>query len=227
MKNNNIRKIIDNLLLLEDLLFHKEKQCKRCIKEKFLFIEKLLENVIESDSNKDLWYYPVIFPILDKIREVQKKYPKLTQKDLQSLRKTRKKIMNQCFKVVEKDKEKLKKKVNHKCKADLLPILDVEFNIREAVKNMLLLEDHLLDKRRRCMDCCKKNMLLLEEFLEEGITLDKKGKYVKELEKNSKIVRNLQKKLLEGRKNYFDIAMEIRKMRRKMFDRAFEFVKKC
>ena len=223
-----IRKIIDNLLLLEDLLFHKDKQCPTCIKEKFMFIEKLMENVIEAE-NKDLFFYPIVFPMIDKLRAFQKKYPKLTTKDLQNMRKMRKKLMNTCFKLQDKDKntEKLKKKVNHKCRNDLLPILDVKFNIREAVKNMLLIEDHLLDKRRRCMDCCKKHMLLIESFLEEGISLDKKGKYVKKLEKDIKIIRELQKKLLEGRKNYFDIAIQIRKLRKKYFKDSFDYVKHC
>ena len=221
-----IRKIIDNLLLLEDFLFHKDKQCSKCIKEKFLLIEKFMENVIQSEK-KDIFYYPLVFPMIDKLRDLQKKFPKLTTKDLQSLRKMRKKLMNKCFKIEDKSKDKLKKKINHKCKADLLPILDVKFNIREAVKNMLLIEDHLLDKRRRCMDCCKKHLLLIESFLDEGISLDKNGKYVKKIEKDLKIIRNLQKKLLEGRKNYFDIAMEIRKLRKKYFKESFDYVKKC
>ena len=221
-----IRKIIDNLLLLEDLLFHKDKHCPKCIKEKFLFIEKLMENVIEAED-KNLFFYPIVFPMIDKLRDLQKKFPKLTTKDLQNLRKMRKKLMNSCFKIQDKDKDKLKKKINHKCRNDLLPILDVKFNIREAVKNMLLIEDHLLDKRRRCMDCCKKHMLLIESFLEEGISLDKKGKYVKKLEKDIKIIRELQKKLLEGRKNYFDIAIKIRKLRKKYFKESFEYVKHC
>lgn len=227
--SSNIRKIIDNLLLLEDLLFHKEKQCSKCIKEKFLFIEKMMENIIESDK-KDIFYYPLIFPMIDNLREFQKKYPKLTTKDLQKLRKMRKKIMNKCFEINEKNDKnvnKLKKKINHKCKKDLLPILEVEFNIREAVKNMLLVEDHLLDKRRRCQDCCKKHLLLIESFLDEAISLDKKGKYIRKIENDLKIIRKLQQKLLKGRKNYYDIVMDIKKMRKKYFKQSFEYVLKC
>lgn len=220
-----IRQIIDNLLLLEDMLFHNDKKCNKCIKEKFLLIEKLMENVIESE-NKDIFYYPIVFPMIDKLRVFQKKYPKLTSKDLQNMRQMRKKLMNKCFKIIV-NKDELKKKINHKCRADLLPILDVKFNIREAVKNMLLIENHLLDKRRRCMDCCKKHILLIESFLEEGISLDKNGQYKNKLEKDVKIIRKLQKKLLEGRKNYFDIAMDIRKLRKKYFNDSFNYVKKC
>lgn len=226
---SSIRKIIDNLLLLEDLLFHKEKECSKCIKEKFLFIEKLMENIIQAD-NKDIFYYSLVFPMIDKLRDFQKKYCKslkLTTKDLQNLRKMRKKLMNKCFKINDINKTKLKKTINHKCKKDLLPILDVKFNIREAVKNMLLIEDHLLDKRRRCMDCCKKHLLLIESFLEEAISLDKKGKYIKKIEKDLKIIRKLQQKILKGRKNYYDIAMDIKKLRQKYFKDSFEYVTKC
>ena len=226
---STIRKLIDNLLLLEDLLFHKDKQCSKCIKEKFMLSEKIMEEIIESDK-KEIFYYPIVFPMIDKFRNIQKKYPKLTTNDKQQLRKFRKNLMNKCFKILDKNKknkEELKKKINHKCKKDLLPILDARFNIREAVKNMLLLEDHLLDKRRRCMDCCKKHILLIESFLDEAISLDKKNKYVSKIEKDIKKIRTLEKKLLEGRKNYFDIAMEIRKLRKKYFQQAFDYVSKC
>ena len=221
-----IRKIIDNLLLLEDMLFHSDKQCCKCIKEKFLYIEKLMDEIIESEDKK-IYYYPYVFPMLDQLRKIQKKYPNISTKQLQELRKMRKVLMNKCFKTQDNDKMSLKKKINHKCRQKLLPILDVQFNLREAVKNMLLIEDHLLDKRRRCMDCCKKHMLLIESFLEEGITLDKTGKYKKKFENEIKKIRKLQKKLLEGRKNYFDIAMSIRKIRKKYLDESFDYVKKC
>jgi hypothetical protein len=56
---------------------------------------------------------------------------------------------------------------------NLLPILDPRFNLREASKHMILLEDHLFQPGRRCRDCCCKHMLTIEAFLEEAITLDK------------------------------------------------------
>jgi hypothetical protein len=223
---SSIRKIIDNLLLLEDMLFHNDKECSKCIKEKFLYIEKLIENIIESDK-KDIYFYPIVFPMLDKLRKIQKKYPNLSNDDLQNLRRMRKNLMNKCFKEQDNNKNVLEKKINHKCRQDLLPILDVRFNLREAVKNMLLVEDHLLDKRRRCMDCCKKHMLLIESFLEEGISLDKNGIYKKKFEKEIKKIRGLQKKLLEGRKNYFNIAMCIKRMRKKYINESFDYVKEC
>jgi hypothetical protein len=58
---------------------------------------------------------------------------------------------------------------------NLLPILDPRFNLREASKHMILLEDHLFQPGRRCRDCCCKHLLTIEAFLEEAITLDKSG----------------------------------------------------
>ncbi len=59
----------------------------------------------------------------------------------------------------------------------LFPILDPKFNLREVAKHMILLEDHLFQKGRRCDDCINKHWLTLEAFLEEAITLDQKGEY--------------------------------------------------
>ena len=60
---------------------------------------------------------------------------------------------------------------------NLFPILDPRFNLREATKNMILLEDHLFHYGKRCQDCIFKHCLTIEGFLEEGITLDKKMEY--------------------------------------------------
>lgn len=147
---NNVKKLIKEILFLEDLLFHKDKNQKCCVKEKLMFIEKLVEVIIESDI-KEFKCYPLVFPIAEIIRDIQKRYPKVNNKDFQKLRKARKELMNNSFKYYKDlEYEQLEKKVNHKCRNKLMPILKPEFNIREVVKNMLLIEDHLLDKRRRC-----------------------------------------------------------------------------
>lgn len=57
------------------------------------------------------------------------------------------------------------------------PILDPKFNLREVAKHMILLEDHLFQRGRRCDDCINKHRLTLEAFLEEAITLDKTGEH--------------------------------------------------
>jgi hypothetical protein len=67
------------------------------------------------------------------------------------------------------------------------PILDPRFNLREAAKQLILLEDHLFHSERRCDDCINKHRLTLEAFLEEAVTLDKTGEY------NDTIVDTLDK----------------------------------
>lgn len=57
----------------------------------------------------------------------------------------------------------------------LYPIMDPRFNLREAAKNMILLEDHLFHSGKQCEDCIKKHCLTIEALLEEGVTLDLKG----------------------------------------------------
>ncbi len=61
--------------------------------------------------------------------------------------------------------------------SNLFPIMDPRFNLREATKNMILLEDHLFHQGKRCQDCILKHCLTIEGFLEEGITLDKTREY--------------------------------------------------
>ena len=66
---------------------------------------------------------------------------------------------------------------------DLLPIMNPLFNMREICKQMVLLEDHLNNIRKRCHDCIRKHFLTIEAFFEEAISLDKDLKYLDILEK--------------------------------------------
>lgn len=60
---------------------------------------------------------------------------------------------------------------------NLEPILDPRFNLRESAKDMILLEDHLTQPRRRCKDCIKKHALKIIAWLEEGKSLDSNHEY--------------------------------------------------
>lgn len=61
-------------------------------------------------------------------------------------------------------------------------ILNPLFNLREVLKQILLLEDHLFHRDRRCGDCIRKHNLLIEAFLEEAVSLDVKGVYTVHIE---------------------------------------------
>ena len=102
----------------------------------------------------------------------------------------------------------------------LLPILDPAFNIREICKQMILLEDHLFQPRRHCHDCIRKHFLFMEGFAEEGITLDKDGKY-------THILKGLPEKIRHAEKIYWagepldHVAQYIRRLRKSMTKEFF------
>src|SRR3972149_11601779 len=65
----------------------------------------------------------------------------------------------------------------------------VKWNLRKAVKELLLLEEHLSDPEQRFPDCIWKHLLKTEAWLEEAATLDNRKEYTVLL---SNAQRNLQ-----------------------------------
>jgi len=63
----------------------------------------------------------------------------------------------------------------NRASSTMLPVTDYRHNIRECIKNMILLEDHLCHPEKRCTDCCQKHFLFLEGLAEEARTLDTSG----------------------------------------------------
>ena len=51
-------------------------------------------------------------------------------------------------------------------------IMDPLFNIREMIKQMVLLEDHLNIHTQYCPDCIGKHMLKIEALADEAVSLD-------------------------------------------------------
>ena len=74
-------------------------------------------------------------------------------------------------------KEPLKKDVNHSasCEAKtcgaLDPVSDPDYNIKEIIKQSILLEQHIADKNKRCKDCILKHILHCQALSEEAIML--------------------------------------------------------
>jgi hypothetical protein len=60
----------------------------------------------------------------------------------------------------------------------MLPLTDPRTSLREATKQLILLEDHLCHPAKRCPDCIRKHLLAAEAFGEEAVGLDPKGPYV-------------------------------------------------
>jgi hypothetical protein len=51
------------------------------------------------------------------------------------------------------------------------PVSDPEYNMKEIIKQSILLEQHLADKRKRCKDCILKHFLHCQGLAEEAVML--------------------------------------------------------
>ena len=106
----------------------------------------------------------------------------------------------------------------------LSAVTDPLFNLREACKNMLALEDHLHDARHRCIQCIKKHFMIVELFLDEALGLDRYGKYGHLLngkgDKWRKIIADYASKETDDRQT----EQAIRDMRKTIIDASFAHV---
>jgi hypothetical protein len=122
--------------------------------------------------------------------------------------------------------------VTNACGKDkqLYKIMDPKFNLREAAKNCILLEDHLTHSGKQCSDCIKKHCLMIEGFLEEGLTLDKEQKHKHEFDKCIKDFRGIFERLAAQIKddtltddNCCKYAQEIRSFRKPLCQKYATF----
>jgi tRNA nucleotidyltransferase/poly(A) polymerase len=98
----------------------------------------------------------------------------------------------------------------------LLPLMNPEFNLREIVKQMILLEDHLFHARKQCPDCIDKHLLTIEAFAEEMVSLSDSpdSPWIKVGEDIAEFVRHLYR-LIDFTANGIQVAAnEIRKLRK-------------
>jgi len=104
------------------------------------------------------------------------------------------------------------------------------FNMREICKQMVLLEDHLNNVRKRCPDCIRKHFLTIEAFFEEAISLDVGLKYLDILEGQAQNIRNLQRVWLKNkdselsRVSYHLISQKLREVRKELTPYCFDVV---
>jgi hypothetical protein len=101
-------------------------------------------------------------------------------------------------------------------------VLNPKYNLREVVKQIILLEDHLNSVKKRCADCITKHMLFIEGLLEEAIGLDKENTcrdMTNDALKKFNIIRKkyfreYKNKKVEDDNFYCSIAQELRKIRK-------------
>ena len=129
---------------------------------------------------------------------------------------------------IQKDKDTYnKKKKDDKCTTctGLLPVMDPMFNMREMCKQIILLEDHLFQKDKRCHDCICKHFLTIEALAEEAVTLDKDNKYP-ELKDFPTRIRSVSKKYLTDQDDkdmvHSVAGQELRKLRKSIMQKAFK-----
>lgn len=105
-----------------------------------------------------------------------------------------------------------------------LPITHYEYNIREMMKNCILLEDHLIHPEKRCNDCCVKHFLFLEGLAEEARTLDRAQSMPESLHSAPRFFRDCQQSYYQiGRtpmpppdaeRHYQKLAQRLRQFRK-------------
>lgn len=106
-------------------------------------------------------------------------------------------------------------------KLSLLPIMHPLFNMREVCKQTALLEDHLNNERKRCMDCIRKHFLTIEALLEEAVSLDNKAKWADLLDGKVELVRECQARWIDGEEPC-DIAQDLRAVRKELTPKCFD-----
>ena len=146
--------------------------------------------------------------------------------------------------IPEKKERKEEKEGDHVCSVDadgvknicgnnknLFPIMDPRFNLREAAKNLILLEDHLFHEGKRCKDCILKHCLTIEGFLEEAITLDINQEYRDIILQSNGEFRQIFKELIQKmkteslmEKDCCMIAQQLRRIRKPLCQQYGSFL---
>jgi len=107
---------------------------------------------------------------------------------------------------------------------NLLPVLDCRYNLREICKQSILLEDHLSQPEKRCMDCCIKHFLALEGLSEEAITLDINNNHQLQLLPSE--IRLIQSFWLQNPDlNSHEASQKLRQLRKKYMTTNFDLSK--
>ena len=104
----------------------------------------------------------------------------------------------------------------------LLPVMNPAFNIRECIKQIILLEDHIFHPRKRCRDCITKHFLTIEGLAEEAYSLDKKCMYTQDITRLSDTIKQCQQefKRVNG-KDYEKIGQHLREIRKPLMIKYF------
>lgn len=105
-------------------------------------------------------------------------------------------------------------------------LMDPKYNLREVAKQLILLEDHLFQTEKRCLDCISKHSMTIEGLLEEAITLDKKQEHSTEINHLLQNIKPLTTKIIKDMKtgtatpsSYAECAQQLRSLRKPICQR--------
>lgn len=93
-------------------------------------------------------------------------------------------------------------------------LTDPSFNLREIVKHLTLLEDHLSHPYKMCMDCVRKHLITVEAFAEEATAMDTTGETAKTSDLMAECARVWMEQVVDAKRPVADIAQEIRGVRK-------------
>lgn len=108
--------------------------------------------------------------------------------------------------------------------AELMPVMDVRHNVREIAKQLILLEDHLTQPRKRCNDCIRKHFAFAEALAEEGCGLDPDGEYCGMLSRLQEFMRQRYAELMLGLRTHNEIAGILRSVRKPLLRLSCEWM---
>lgn len=112
-----------------------------------------------------------------------------------------------------------------KNQTELLPILHYKYNLREIVKQIILLEDHLINQRKRCYDCIIKHFLAIEALCEEALTLNKNLTEKSPLLSLPDEIRSLQKLWYDNKETKsIETAQKLRALRKIYMEDSFDVI---
>ena len=102
------------------------------------------------------------------------------------------------------------------------PVNDPDYNVREAIKQTLLLEQHLAEKSKYCKSCICKHFLIIEGLYDESVWMAcNKCKDYPKLEESEEFIKGLFKKWhanMDDEETRLDTLTKLREWRREMVD---------
>lgn len=110
----------------------------------------------------------------------------------------------------------------HSCRSpgsrggNILHVNDPEHNLREIVKQLILIEDHLFQTDKQCEQCIAKHLLTVEAMAEEGISLDTTKVFLVTFRNLVTDSRRLQK---TWKADPIAAAQHVRELRRVLMDK--------